>query len=170
MNADVENALILAAQAAVNALSPDAPQDERSRAKAALDAALRDVSIAAATTRQTDPEFDGKRYDPEYDKERLTNQLGRIYNIMRDHSWRTLDEIHAQTGEPAASVSAQLRHLRKSRFGSYRVEKRHRGDPSHGLFEYRVLPPDGRIEHVVADVPDLKGVPHEFKQTDLLSK
>lgn len=168
MNVDVENALVLAAQAALAALSPTATVEARATARAALGAALNDVSIAAATTKQTDPEFDGPAYDPELDKDRLKNQLGRIYNLMRDHKWRTLDEIHEKTGEPAASVSAQLRHLRKPRFGTYRVEKRHRGDPEHGLFEYRVLPPDGRIEHVVADIPDLKGVPNEFKQGALL--
>lgn len=168
MNVDVENALILAAQEARKALRPGALPAERARALAALDAALRDVSIAAATTKQTAPEFDGQTYDPENDKKRLSNQLGRIYDLMRDHAWRTLDEIHEKTGEPTASVSAQLRHLRKTRFGSYRVEKRHRGDPEHGLFEYRVLPPDGRIEHVVADVSDLKGVANEFKQGALL--
>lgn len=168
MNVDVENALLSAAQLARAALRHDALPAERVRAGAALDAALRDVSIAAATTKQTDPDFDGQSYDPEQDKDRLANQLGRIYNLMRDHEWRTLDEIHAATGEPAASVSAQLRHLRKPRFGTYRVEKRHRGDPVHGLFEYRVLPPDGRIEHMVPAIEDLKGVADEFRQGSLL--
>jgi len=169
MNADVENALVLAAQQAVDALRPGAAQDERDRVRTALDQALRDLSIAAAVTRQTDPEFDGPAYDPEEDKNRLSHQLGRVYNCMRDHQWRTLDEIHKTTlGEPVASISAQLRHLRKPRFGSYRVEKRHRGDPAHGLFEYRVLPPDGLVEHVVADVSDLKGVPGEFQQSEIL--
>jgi hypothetical protein len=168
LNVDVENALVLAAQGAVTALRDGAPPDERARARAALDAALRDLSVAAAAQRQTEPEFDGPAYDPEADKDRLSSQLGRIYNLMRDHEWRTLDEIHERTGEPAASVSAQLRHLRKPRFGSYRVERRHRGDPAHGLYEYRVLPPDGRVEHVVADVPDLKGVPDEFRQPEII--
>lgn len=168
MNVDVENALVLAAQDAKDALRPDAPPEERERARAALDAALRDLGIAAAVRKQTAPEFDGPAYDPEADKDRLSNQLGRIYNLMRDHAWRTLEEIHERTGEPIASVSAQLRHLRKPRFGSYRVERRHRGEPAHGLFEYRVLPPDGRVEHVVPDIPDLKGVPEEFRQTEIL--
>lgn len=168
MNVDVENALVLAAQDAKDALRSDASPEERERARAALDAALRDLGIAAAAQKQTAPEFDGPAYDPEADKDRLSNQLGRIYHLMRDHEWRTLDEIHERTGEPTASVSAQLRHLRKARFGSYRVERRHRGEPAHGLFEYRVLPPDGRVEHVVADVPDLKGVPEEFRQTEIL--
>lgn len=168
MNVDIENALVLAAQDAVTALRPGATDAERERARAVLDQVLRDMSIAAAATKQTEPEFDGPAYDPEQDKDRLKNQLGRIYECMRDHAWRTLDEIEAATHEPVASISAQLRHLRKPRFGSYRVEKQHRGDPKNGLFEYRVLPPDGKIEHTVVDVDDLRGVPGEFKQPEIL--
>lgn len=41
-------------------------------------------------------------------------------------------------GDPAASVSAQLRHLRKPRFGGFVVEKRPRGDRERGLWEYRL--------------------------------
>ncbi len=57
---------------------------------------------------------------------------------MRDGKWRTLDEIATFTGDPHASVSAQLRHLRKARFGGHKVEKRARGDRHCGLFEYRL--------------------------------
>jgi hypothetical protein len=168
MNNDVENSLILAAQAAVTALRHDALPAERSRARTALDQALRDFSVSVAAVRQSCPDFDGPAYDPETDKDRLANQLGRIYECMKDSTWRTLEEIHAKTGDPVASISAQLRHLRKPRFGSYRVERQHRGDPANGLYEYRVLPPVDRIQHVVVDVPDLKGVPDEFKQPEIL--
>jgi hypothetical protein len=168
MNHDVENSLILAAQSALEALRHGALPAERARARDALDQALRDFSVSVASARQTAPEFDGPAYDPENDKDRLSHQLGRVYSCMKDSTWRTLDEIHALTGDPVASVSAQLRHLRKPRFGSYRVEKRNRGHEVHGLFEYRVLPPVDRIQHVVVDVPDLKGVADEFKQGEIL--
>lgn len=59
---------------------------------------------------------------------------------MSDRKWRTLNEIATLTDDPPASVSAQLRHLRKPRFGSYRVERR-RSFIDSGLYEYRVLPP-----------------------------
>ena len=42
------------------------------------------------------------------------------------------------TDDPHASISAQLRHLRKEKFGSYNIEKRPRGDRSNGLWEYRL--------------------------------
>ena len=83
--------------------------------------------------------FNGPDYDPEFDDERLTNQLDRIFNLMKDGNWRTLSEISQITGDPPASISAQLRHLRKERFGSHTVLKRDRGDREHGLFEYRLI-------------------------------
>lgn len=89
------------------------------------------------------PHFNGAEYDSGYDQARLTNQLIRVFQLMHDQRWRTLQEIAAATGDPPASVSAQLRHLRKPRFGSWCVERRARGDRARGLFEYRVLPPDG---------------------------
>lgn len=84
--------------------------------------------------------FDGAVYSPAEDDARLSDQLHRIKTLMSDRQWRTLAEIEASTGAPAASVSAQLRHLRKPRFGSYVVDRRPRGDRSGGLFEYRVQP------------------------------
>jgi len=60
---------------------------------------------------------------------------------MKDGTWRTLAEISETTGDPPASVSAQLRHLRKPRFGGYTVDRRHMGG---GLYQYRlVLHPKG---------------------------
>jgi len=85
------------------------------------------------------PDFNGPVYDPKYDKERLTGQLRDIYQLMSDSGWRTLDEISHATGHPAASISAQLRHLRKNRFGGHTVEKRSRGDRERGLWEYQLL-------------------------------
>lgn len=41
-------------------------------------------------------------------------------------TWLTLDELTKLTSYPPASISAQLRHLRKPRHGSFVVEKRRR--------------------------------------------
>lgn len=80
--------------------------------------------------------FDGSDYEPVRDDVRLTGQLLRVFNVMRPGAWRTLAEIERLTGDPAASISAQLRHLRKPRFGGHTVEKNHLGG---GLYAYRVL-------------------------------
>ena len=82
--------------------------------------------------------FDGPDYDPKYDLIRLRGQMSRIWHLMIDGQWRTLSEIEAATHDPQASISAQLRHLRKPRFGSYVVDKRPRGERERGLFEYRL--------------------------------
>ena len=84
------------------------------------------------------PHFNGDDYQRDRDHQRLSSQYIRIFDLMADHSWRTLSQIEDATGDPPASISAQLRHMRKERFGSHRVDKRYLGD---GLYEYRV---DGR--------------------------
>lgn len=84
------------------------------------------------------PHFNGSDYIPEFDKERLTGQIKRVYACMSDGVWRTLGEIEEVTGDPQASISAQLRHLRKSRFGGHEVGKRRRGEAEIGLWEYQL--------------------------------
>ncbi len=85
------------------------------------------------------PDFSGPAYVPDLDKARLSGQMVRVLILMMDGQWRTLAEIEAATGDPPASVSAQLRHLRKSRFGGHTVDKRRRGEAGRGLWEYRVI-------------------------------
>lgn len=60
-------------------------------------------------------------------------------------TWLTLEELAKLTNYPPASISAQLRHLRKQEFGGYEVEKRQRvsGRILHGedfgtVWEYRL--------------------------------
>jgi hypothetical protein len=83
--------------------------------------------------------FNGATYKPALDDMRLTGQIQRVFNLMRDGQWRTLMEIADATSDPQSSISAQLRHLRKVRFGSHTVNKRSRGQREHGLFEYQLI-------------------------------
>jgi hypothetical protein len=60
-------------------------------------------------------------------------------------TWLTLDELARLTHYPPASISAQLRHLRKPEFGGYEVEKRQRfagrilrGEDFGTVWEYRL--------------------------------
>ena len=80
--------------------------------------------------------FDGADYNHERDSERLTSQLSKIMDVVKDGNWRTLKEIADITLYPEASISAQLRHLRKERFGSHEVEKTY---IKNGLYKYRVI-------------------------------
>jgi DNA-binding transcriptional regulator GbsR (MarR family) len=84
------------------------------------------------------PRFDGQTYIHKFDHNRLTGQLSDVYAVMADGRWRTLDEINGETGHTHQSISARLRDLRKEKFGSYTVSRRRRGDPKHGVHEYRV--------------------------------
>jgi hypothetical protein len=92
---------------------------------------------------QAEIRFDGPDYVPAFDQERLTGQILRVFSLMKDGKWRTLGEIQEKTQDPQASISAQLRHLRKSRFGGHTVNKRRRGLPEDGLFEYQVIAHEG---------------------------
>jgi len=85
--------------------------------------------------------FDGSDYIPNRDDKRLTGQIQDIFTLMKDGKWRTLEDIGYQTGHPEASVSAQLRHLRKQRFGSHSIEKRYLGN---GLYQYRLVVNNGK--------------------------
>lgn len=84
-------------------------------------------------------EFDGATYESEFDRERLTRQLLRVYMLMKDGQWRTLAEIETATGDHQASVSARLRDLRKRKFGDHTVNRRTRGIRVRGLFEYQLI-------------------------------
>lgn len=79
--------------------------------------------------------FNGSDYDHDRDAPRLTEQIKRVFEVLSTHQWVTLAEIAAATGDPEASISAQIRHLRKARFGSWDIQKRHNGN---GLYSYRM--------------------------------
>ena len=81
--------------------------------------------------------FNGSDYVADRDDDRLTGQLKRIWRCMRDGTPRSLHEIATITGDPEASISAQLRHLRKPRLGGHTVEKRY---IDRGVFVYKVIP------------------------------
>ena len=84
---------------------------------------------------QLDLRFDGADYNRTRDDARLTGQILRVWECMSDGKWRTLKDIAQETGDPEASVSAQLRHLRKPRFGGHTVEREY---IDKGLYKYRL--------------------------------
>ena len=73
------------------------------------------------------------------DFDRIQGQTRVIFDLMSDGTWRTLAEIEGITGFPQSSISAQLRHLRKLRFGGNAVEKRRRFEDK-GVWEYQLIP------------------------------
>ena len=85
----------------------------------------------------------GPTYIESLDGNRLTKQLHAIYRYMSDGGWHTLEEI-SRLGYPEASVSAQIRHLRKPRFGGFTILKRRVS--RNGLWRYQL--------HIVHDYSD----------------
>src|SRR5271156_594236 len=62
-------------------------------------------------------------------------------------TWLTLDELAKLTHYPPASISAQLRHMRKPEYGAYEVRKRcrtlnqaMRAEGFGAVWEYSVMP------------------------------
>jgi hypothetical protein len=89
----------------------------------------------------------GAAYVPSLDKARLSLQIERIRLYLLPGEWKTLLElkaaleaIYAPAHFPEASLSAQLRNLRKEPY-RLRVERRRREGvhgPGAGIWEYRL--------------------------------
>ena len=86
--------------------------------------------------------FDGSDYRPERDDARLGKQMDRVKLATRDGIPKTLAAISKECGDPEASVSAQLRHLRKDRHGAHTVDKIYF---SQGIYLYKVTLNDRSI-------------------------
>jgi hypothetical protein len=82
-----------------------------------------------------DKAFGGQTYDAERDYKRLSGQLRKVYAVMRDGQWHSLDGLAQQAGGTVASVSARIRDLRKKQYGARVVERKH---IKEGLFLYRL--------------------------------
>lgn len=81
----------------------------------------------------------GDSYVAEVDHDRIVTQMIRIRDFMLEQNkFLSLAEIEAALDYPQASISAQLRHLRKAKFGNYTVIKRRRTETG-GTWEYKVL-------------------------------
>lgn len=82
--------------------------------------------------------FSGSDIDAKLDNQRLSLQIVQIFNLMKDGAYRTLTEIAQATKYSEASISAQLRNLRKTIYGGHKISKRRTGRPNRGLFEYKL--------------------------------
>ena len=95
---------------------------------------------STAAAQVSPPVFGGTTYNAEQDEVRLSGQMLAVYGCMSDQQWRTLAEIRAliKCGSEAG-ISARLRDLRKKTCGQNIVNKRRRGDPSVGIYEYQLI-------------------------------
>src|SRR5262245_10856013 len=80
--------------------------------------------------------FGGASYEPSRDYERMNGQLRRVYEVMKDGHWHSLESLAREAGGTVASVSARVRDFRKRKYGSRLVERKH---IKEGLFLYRMV-------------------------------
>jgi hypothetical protein len=81
--------------------------------------------------------FDGSTFDPERDAIRLTGQLKKVYEVMKDGQWYTLKYVSSAIGYASeAAISARMRDFRKAKFGGHQVERR---NLNGGLWQYRLI-------------------------------
>ena len=90
----------------------------------------------------------GPAYDELLDGDRIRKQHSAIrnYMLLPSTGWKTLNEIAVALNYPEASISAQLRHLRKKRFGGYQVDKQRRGNG----WEYKVSEHEPTVEEFLS--------------------
>lgn len=81
--------------------------------------------------------FDGDTFNEDRDGERLRAQSRRVWGVMQEGGWLTLEQIAQATGDPTTSVSARLRDFRKRKFGGHVVLRKY---VSKGLWSYRLVP------------------------------
>lgn len=97
-------------------------------------------SGAEVQHRKPKPRFPGPAYDQEFDEIRLTGLQWAVYDLMKDGIYRTHSEIKAIIGRGSENgISAMLRNLRHKSRGKHTVNKRRRGNPELGLYEYQLL-------------------------------
>ena len=89
------------------------------------------------------------------DEKRLGKQLTRVKEVLLKaseiHYWMTLREISVLTKYGEASISARIRDLRKDHFGGFTVNRRRRGDPTKGIWEYQIANPQRPVQKGLFD-------------------
>ena len=79
--------------------------------------------------------FGGETFNASEDGVRLTGHLQKVFDLMKDGRWRTLNQIASAVGCTEPSASARIRDLRKKWAGGHIVGRRR---IVNGLFEYRL--------------------------------
>lgn len=90
-------------------------------------------------------EIHGSHYNPSTDKKPLASQMERVRVALNAGGWKTVDEIQGyikmfyDAHDPATSISAQIRNLRKEKNGGYKIITRARAGHNR-LYEFCIKP------------------------------
>ena len=87
----------------------------------------------------------GPAFDEVRDGQRIRGQIATIRELLLPLGYLTLAEIARLTGYPEASVSSDLRHLRKLAHGSFDVPKKR----INNTWRYTVNPPLERAQQSI---------------------
>lgn len=82
-------------------------------------------------------QFTGTYYKVIKANGKLKTAIDKVYDACNVNRPVTLAEVSSITGVPEASVSAAIRSLRKSKYGSHEVETTH---IANGLHSYKLKP------------------------------
>lgn len=75
--------------------------------------------------------FDGAFYEKRKDFARLDRQIDRVFAAVQNGKWTTVERIERLTNDPANSIQAQLRNLRKPENGGYTILSKRVGAIAH---------------------------------------
>jgi len=75
--------------------------------------------------------FSGAGVETVDDNIRLGKQIDKVLSFIKNGEWFSLSQISEAINAPHASVSAQLRNLRKREHGSYIIERKNEGSGYH---------------------------------------
>jgi len=85
----------------------------------------------------------------------LSHTQSRVYNVMFDKQWRTLEEIGDAVGLTASSAGSRLRDLKLTRYGNQVVNRRSKGNG----FEYQLVTQLGTEVEFKEGWEDFKAAP-----------
>jgi hypothetical protein len=77
---------------------------------------------------------DGQSYSRERDLERLDSAMGRIFRLLGDGRWHTVEEMTDAGRCSPTGATARYRDLSKPKFGGFKTESKNFGG---GLWKYR---------------------------------
>lgn len=68
-----------------------------------------------------------------------SNMFVKFVNFMNDEKFHTIREISHGSGITEMSTRIVMESLVRTRFGRQKFQKRHRGDPAHKLWEFKLI-------------------------------
>ena len=92
--------------------------------------------IAKVSITEQELHFHGPDITEEENK-KMSAAMLRVFSLMKDGQWRTLENLMNVIGSPTQSIAIYLRAFREKRYGGHIVNKRKVGKGR--IFEYQLI-------------------------------